>query len=108
MNDILSETTMGLAEAGRRLPPSRSGRPPRLSTLLRWVLHGTKAPDGSIVRLEAIRLGSRWITSMEALRRWADRLTPTFGDQQPIPPRFPGQRRRAAERAGKRLEQMGA
>ena len=65
---LLEETTLGLAEAARSLPAGRKGRRPHLSTLLRWILEGVRGPRGERVRLEGLRLGSRWITSKEALQ----------------------------------------
>jgi hypothetical protein len=58
------------------------------------------------VRLEAVRVGSRWVTSLEALQRFADRLTPRL-EVQPAPiPRTPTQRQKAAENAGKELDKI--
>jgi hypothetical protein len=103
---ILTETTLSLSQAAKRLPPGRRGAPVSLACLLRWVLDGARAPEGEKVRLEAVRLGGRWITSVEALARFADRLTPKTSDS-PLPARTPRQRRRAAERAEKELERLG-
>jgi hypothetical protein len=106
MIDLLTETVLGLKDAAKLVPSARQGRPVSFACLWRWVLHGAKAPDGERVRLEAVRLGGRWVTSREALQRFAERLTPQAQDQ-PAPPRTPRQRRRAAERAEKELERMG-
>jgi hypothetical protein len=104
--DLIGERTLSLCAAARLLPPGRRGRPPTLSCLLRWVLDGVKTPDG-VVRLEALRLGGRWITSEEALQRFAERLTPRPESKAAPAPRAPAQRRRAAERAAKELEREG-
>jgi hypothetical protein len=72
MIDLLTERTITLVEAARLVPPGRGGRPTHLSTLLRWIKPGVRG-----VRLEAVRLGGRWVTSREALQRFADRLTAT-------------------------------
>jgi len=105
--DLSSERTISLAAAARLLPPGRRGRPVNLSTLLRWVLDGVKLPDGKRVRLEGVRLGNRWITSVEALERFAARQTPDLDDDQPKLSRTPTARQRASERAAKALEQAG-
>jgi hypothetical protein len=105
--DLTLETTISLAAAGRLVPPARRGRRTHLSTLLRWVSRGTRAPSGQRVRLEAVRLGNRWVTSREALQRFAAALTPQFADTPPTDPRTPGQRRRASERVAARLEAAG-
>jgi hypothetical protein len=71
----------------------------------RWILDGVRTPHGK-VRLEAIRLGGRWLTSVEALERFAARQTPELEDR-PLLPRTPVARRRASERAERKLQQIG-
>jgi hypothetical protein len=104
--DIRTEQLLTLSQAARLLPPSRRGRPASLSCVLRWVLSGTKDPAGNIVRLEAVRLGPKWVTSQEALQRFADRLTPRL-DEPTQKARTPTSRERAAIRAKKQLEAVG-
>lgn len=109
MTDLLSETTLRLHEVPQLLPRGRNGSRPHLSTVLRWILKGAKAPTGETVRLEAIRLGAKWITSREALARFCSRLTPGLSNAPPAPPtpRSPGARARASERAARELERVG-
>jgi hypothetical protein len=108
--DLRHETLMGLAQAARRLPSGRSDRPVSPSTVFRWVHDGVKLPDGKIVRLEAIRLGGRWLTSVEALERFAVAQTPRLDETSEPPglPRSPSVRRRASQRAATELESAGA
>lgn len=70
---------LGLAQAAALLPPGRNGRPVSPSTLVRWIVDGVAGPDGTLVRLEAIRLGGRWVTDEDAIRAFAERLTPSRG-----------------------------
>jgi hypothetical protein len=74
---------------------------------LRWIVKGAKAPDGTTVRLDATRLGGRWLTSREALQRFGDRLTPRLDREGRPAPRGPAKRRRASERAAKQLQEVG-
>jgi hypothetical protein len=105
--DLFSESMLALSQAARLLPPGRRGRPVSLSCVLRWVLDGVPGQDGGRVRLEAVRLGGRWVTSREALQRFAERLTPRL-DSEPIPaPRTHVQRDRAAARAARELDKAG-
>jgi hypothetical protein len=105
---LSTETTLSLAQAARLLPPGRGERPVTLSCILRWVLRGARSPSGELIRLEAIRVGGRWVTSREALQRFSERLTPDLAASGPGPtPRTPGRRRRASERAGRELERLG-
>jgi hypothetical protein len=107
MLDITRESTLSLAQAANLLPPGRGGAQPTLGCVLRWILKGAKSPSGEPVRLEAIRLGGRWLTSREALQRFAERLTPSLDGEPPAAPRTVGQRRRACERAARELEKLG-
>jgi hypothetical protein len=105
--DLTTETALPLAAAAKLVPPGRNGKCTHLSTLLRWITRGAKGPTGEVVRLEAVRLGARWLTSREALQRFAERLTPRL-DASPAPaPRTPRQRARAAAKAGAELERAG-
>jgi hypothetical protein len=105
--NITNETCISLTEACRLLPTGRRGRPVHLSCILRWITSGSSAPDGRRVRLEAVRLGGRWITSREALARFAEALTPQFNDEPPPTPRSPSRRQKASERAARQLEKAG-
>lgn len=107
MVDTTTETLLTLSQAARLLPPSRHGSPVTLSCLLRWVLTGIRLPDGAVVRLEAVRLGGRWLTSREALQRFAVAQTPRLDDPSQRAPRSPGARTRASQRAARALERLG-
>jgi len=102
MIDIATETLLPLSKAAKRVPPARNGKRCHESTILRWILKGT---DG--VKLEGIRLGGRWLTSVEALQRFAERLTPSQEQPPATSPRSPSARERAARRAEKELERLG-
>jgi hypothetical protein len=109
----------GPAPAARKVPPFRyetgpDGQPKPIpthpSTIVRWITKGVKVKGeggkARIVRLEAVRLGGRWLTDDEALARFAERLTPTFsGDDAPS--RSPSSRSRAAEAADRALVAAG-
>jgi hypothetical protein len=106
--DLTTETPLPLAAAAKLVPPGRSGKRTHLSTILRWIMRGARSPSGEVVRLEAVRLGSRWVTSRQALQRFSERLTPRLDGVPPHSPRrTPTQRQRASERAGKELEGFG-
>jgi hypothetical protein len=108
MTALTSETLLPLADACRLIPPARNGRRTHISTVLRWIPRGTSSPSGEVVRLEAVRLGGRWMTSREALQRYADRLTPhPTTDAPATPPRTPTARRRASDRAAAELDRIG-
>jgi hypothetical protein len=99
MINLLTERVITLVEAARLVPPGRGGRPTHLSTLLRWINPGVRG-----VRLEAARLGGRWVTSHEALQRFAERLTAARAS--PPPPVRAG-RASAAEAVEQELSRLG-
>jgi hypothetical protein len=66
----LDETRLFVSEVPRHLPRGRGGRPVHLLTVLRWIRQGVRG-----VRLEALKLGGRWVTSREALARFMARLS---------------------------------
>jgi hypothetical protein len=107
--DLTVEKPVPLSEAAKLVPPARRGRKTHISTLVRWILTSVTAPDGTRVRLEAVRLGSRWMTSREALQRFAEQLTPRVGPAGATNcvPRPAVKRRRANERAVAELEELG-
>lgn len=86
MIDMTKEKLLTLAEVSARLPPGRMNKPVSFSCILRWITNGVPGPDGSLVLLEGIRIGGRWLTSVEALDRWSMLLTPKEGEL-PIPKR---------------------
>src|SRR5262249_5169792 len=107
MDHVLAEEMLTLAQVPRHLPPGRGGRPVTLGCVLRWVLQGARGPGGERVRLEAVRLGGRWITSKQALVRFAERLTPGFPEPQVEVRRTFARRQRASARAAAELERQG-
>jgi hypothetical protein len=105
--DLTTEAALPLAAAAKLIPPGRNGKRCHLSTVLRWIQRGARSPDGRIVRLEGARLGSRWVTSREALQRFSEALTPRL-DTGPAPARRTlKQRARAAAKAAAALKQAG-
>jgi hypothetical protein len=107
MIDLTSESPLSLNQAARWLPPGRCNRPVSFNCVLRWILNGANGPDGQIVRLEAVRLGGRWLTSREAIQRFAEALTPPTSDRQMSPARIRRQRRRTAEHTERELDKLG-
>jgi DNA-binding transcriptional regulator YiaG len=83
MIDLANESLLSLGQAASALPASRQGSRVSPSTIWRWIVAGVTTPGGR-VQLEAIRLGGRWLTSKEALQRFAERQTP----QQPVSTSF--------------------
>lgn len=102
---LAGEPLITLAEAAARLPGARRAVRLHPATLTRWILKGSRALDGRRVTLEAVRLGSRWLTSEAALGRFTEALG-ARADSTTV--RSPAARNRASEAAAKRLIEMGA
>ncbi len=68
--DITQEQLITFSELARSLPRRRSDRPVHLATIHRWRSRGLKG-----IRLEAVKVGGAWHCSLEAFRRFTDRLT---------------------------------
>ncbi len=66
MIDIANETILTIGEAAERLKVSKG-------TITNWIKVGTKG-----LRLEAIKFGSHWRTSEEALQRFGEQQTPQY------------------------------
>jgi hypothetical protein len=107
MIDLASETKIPLARVAAEIPPARGGRKTHISTVLRWITRGARAPDGTRVKLEAIRLGGRWFTTRQALARFAEALTPRLDSAPAAAPRPRSRRQRASDRAAAELERLG-
>jgi hypothetical protein len=107
MIDLRTEELITLGQGTKLLPPARGGKKTHVSTLFRWILDGAKAPDGSIVRLEAVRLPRGWMTSRAAIERFIHALTPDLSGARPKPPRSPAARQRALKRADRELARLG-
>lgn len=104
MINLFSEIVLSLSEAAkhRALPRRRKGKRPCVSTLYRWSTSGCNG-----VRLETIRVGGTLCTSVEAIQRFAERLT--AADPRVSTPMAvtPARRRREIARAERELEQDG-
>jgi hypothetical protein len=107
---LLTEQLLSLSQAARRIPPYRGGRT-NPSTNYRWLTSGVKLPDGTILKLEGIRLAGRWVTSSEAVDRFLtaqNTVCNPNGDAPTRPAvRTSCQRQRASERASRALDEMG-
>jgi hypothetical protein len=99
------ESGFGPTAAARRMPLLKGGRPMAPETIIRWITVGVMAPTGTRVRLEAVRLGRRWVTDSAAIARFVTALTASPAGQPGHRDR--ARRQRADEAAVHALESMG-
>ncbi len=110
--EIKAGEGLSLSAAGRLFPGHRGGKSVDPSTVFRWVTKGTRTHGGSAVKLEAARVGGRWLTSQGAVARFVAALTeaanPTSTTAAAPATRTPVARSRAVEKAVATLKAMGA
>ncbi len=104
------DTIVTLTQATALIPPRRRGRKASVSTLFRWSNSGCRG-----IILPTLQCGGTRCTSVEGLQWFFEALGQVgrgrgsqAGTAGILLRRSPAQRRRAAEAAGKRLEQRGA
>jgi hypothetical protein len=108
---LLHETLCSLRDAAGRFPPARFNRRPSPGAVWRWVRDGIRLSDGRVVRLEAIRVCGRWLTSDEALTRFvtAQQTCDHANSQSPGKnSRSLESRQRASDRAAAELDRLDA
>jgi hypothetical protein len=106
--DFLPSDLLTLPEAAALVPSARAPRTAK-TTLMRWVRDGVRLPDGTRLRLKALRVGAKWCVTRTWLTQFFDALTAARQPGVPLPmPRSPRKRDAAVRRAEKRLEEIGA
>ena len=71
---VLSEDLLTTSQAARRFPSDCVGGHVHPATIHRWIMAGISGPGGRRIHLEAVRVGSRWLTSREAIQRFVEQL----------------------------------
>ena len=99
--NLLDETILFLSDVPKHIPRGKNGRPTHLSTVVRWKDRGIRG-----VRLEAVRLGGRWVTSLQALGRFVANVTATASPTLP-PVTAPGTFRQQAGQDERALDRDG-
>jgi hypothetical protein len=74
MINLSTEKLIPVSEAAR-IFPSDCGERRHPSTVIRWALNGIIGPNGDRVKLEHVRIGRGWFTSVEAMHRFSEALT---------------------------------
>lgn len=73
--NLLDEKPIPLSEARKNHIPKRNDRAIAPSTVTRWIHKGIRAGDGTIVRLEAVKIDKSLMTTRESIRRFFTTLT---------------------------------
>jgi hypothetical protein len=98
--DTTTEQLITLQQGADRFPGSRAGTRCHPATLWRWIKDR---------KLEGVRIGGRWLTSVEALQRYAERETLAALGVEPAPvaPVQTKERQRAIQRAENEAAAIG-
>jgi hypothetical protein len=74
VGEILAGRGLTPAQVAERVASLR-GKRPATATIVRWMQHGKRSADGTMVRLEHWRNGQYgWVTTEAALREFLERL----------------------------------
>lgn len=106
--DITKDDLKSAGELARHVP-GKNGKASGVGKINRWILRGVSV-NGQTVRLEAVRLGGQWMSTLGALHEFAERQTaPLLAAASPQgqpTERSPG-RRKQVEAAERDLERAG-
>src|SRR5262245_10773607 len=103
--DWLSEQQITAKVATRYFLRWRDDKPTHVSRVIRAMTKGSPTPAGGRADLEAARVNGQWITTVEAVQRYLDRLSPQRPDADTR--RSPAERTRASEHAERELTSLG-
>jgi hypothetical protein len=101
---VLAEILAGLELSFSELCRTRRLHP---ATPTRWRRKGVLAASGGPVRLEAVRIGRRWITSVPAFERFITATSEPDAVPATEQPRPPAARRKASNQASDLLAGEG-
>lgn len=111
LQEVLAGDSQSLPQAAKQFQGHRGNRHLTPSAVFRWRVKGVRTQSGCRVKLEAVRVGSRWMTSRAAVARFIVALTeasePSAAPPEP-PRRTESARDRACERAVAELKARGA
>jgi hypothetical protein len=105
MIDLSRETLLSFGQIAK-LVPGRGGKPIDPATVWRWSRVGVRAPDGTMVKLECIKIGGRFCSSREALDRFIA-ATNEPAHSPTLLSRTPARRKPSSERAVAKLAKAG-
>jgi hypothetical protein len=105
--DLSVERAISPAEAAAIWGASRGGRPTHPTRVLKAIKVGTPVPGGGRVFLDGLRLGGGWVTTREAIQRYALTLTAAATGRAAAPAPVTPARARALARVDRDLDAAG-
>jgi hypothetical protein len=101
MISVNDEHILTFSQLAKRLPRRRRDRPTSPSTVHRWRSRGVRG-----VRLEAVRIGGTWVTSLEAYERFCHAVTANTGGKVQVSP-TEEQERDSTDQVNQQLDELG-
>ena len=109
--DIVAGNGRTPAQVARRLPASRirsaNTTTVNPSTIFRWIVKGVTLPGGRVVKLQAIRVAGRFLTTDKAVAEFFAAQTGPADPSTSTAPRPTRERRAADADAARQLERFG-
>lgn len=102
------DPTAKLLTAWAKQLPGRLGGHLHRTTIMRWAKNGVKLPDGRVVRLRTIRVGTNLFATEAALKEFLDATNDVPDRSEEIASRSMSARSKATERAVADLVAAGA
>ena len=111
VRDLITETGVRphlkkVTAYGDLYPGSRGTRR-HPSTWVRYCNRGVRLPDGTVLRLRALRVGATWLTTDDWVAEFVAAQTAAHAPAPPTGTRTPGERDRASHAAAARLKELG-
>lgn len=103
---LMSEGPISMSGAAKLYGSFRGGKGTHASTVVRHATKGVRLADGTVLRLEAFRLGGRLMTSKQAVYRFAARQQ-VEATAEASPPRSPARRTASSAKADAELTRLG-
>jgi hypothetical protein len=109
INPNSKETMLTPAEVAQRLARLRGGRPVKAWTVITWIRRGVRQPDGTRLKLPAVRCSFKWAVPEASLLAWIAQMTEAhLADPPQVPTARDEKRTRTiGERAGEELAASG-
>lgn len=101
---LVEEGLIGLSPAADYFGTGRNGRRMHAATLTRYFRDGVRRADGTVVRLECVRVGSKFMTSKQAVLRFIAAQQEGGSGSAAVAPSGPNQPSRDQQRASAELD----
>lgn len=108
---LMTEGLIGFSRVAKSLGAWRLGRPCSPATITRWFHEGVKLPGGDVVKLQAVRVGGKLMTSQQAVFRFVARQNEpgntVLNPRGKSSPAFTEPKRRSHDAAKRKLAAAG-